>query len=175
MNKKKYCISLISFEGSSDIDISLTDKEYTLIKEIEVLSEENRTYRWMPILNISEKLPVIDKVLTNVKLEAEVTAWQLLGIHGNVSYRLARKNLHPKELKKILDKTEMPGIGMATKLAVKNFTESDYEKFDKEVEKLMNEESWTWKLSRWRFGSGSDCSCGEYICKKEKLIKKHVD
>lgn len=108
--------------------------------------------------------------------EARGTAWNSIGISGNVGFRLAKSSITPKELQKILDDGYYVfGIGKKTTDVIKRLKEVDFEKFDKTYNELLKENSWTWRLAEWRYTSVNCCTNGEYMNKKAQLKKAYME
>lgn len=117
-----------------------------------------------------------EKVRDLAQYEARGTAWGEIGLSGVVSFMLANKNINPIELRAFSKDYVIKGIGKKSLEVINGFTEEDLEKFSKTYYKLIQKDSWTWELAKWRYSSeGKNCTNYEYDKMKQKFKKIYLE
>ena len=115
-----------------------------------------------------------DPMTDLAQYEARGTAWGEIGIKGAVAFRLAEKDITPKELQEIIKTYKVKNVGKQSINIIKDFTEDDFQIFDNVYEILTKKSSWVWGLAKWRCKlNGQNCTNGEYIAMKERLKKAY--
>lgn len=163
------------------------EKDKDIIKACKEHGVQNVKFSFCPYcgVRLEEKpgtyeLPRVNTCGDEVKdlalYEARSTAWNLIGIRGNVGFVLGKSNITPQQLQSVFNEGyKVKGIGQKTVEIIKTLNETDFKNFDKSYNKLIEENSWTWCLAKWCFSSIDGYTNGEYMNKKTQFKKEYAN